>query len=434
VHRRIVGLTVFAAVLATCLFGIPLAVAAAHYFRVDEQRELERTADVTAVAVSADLGRARDESNLPAHEQGLQISVYNAAGTRVAGPGPVVAPAAVRGALRGATTSGDLSGRVAAAVPVSDGDAVVGAVLVTADHGQVYARIARAWSAMLALGVAAIGIAWSVARRLSRRIAGPVERLAQTAERLGDGDFNVRTEHAGIAEIDVANTSLDRTAERLGRLLERERAFSADASHQLRTPLTGLQLGLEAALDAPGADLRTALNDALETTRQLEATIADLLALARDKPRTAQPLDVNALMSDVRARWHGQLARADRPLRIEIDRSVPPTNLSRAAAITILDVMLDNALRHGRGSVTVTVRDAGGVVAIDVADEGVIPIASAQLFRRRSAGDATTGIGLALARRLAEAEGGRLVLSAPHPSRFTLLVGPPSSQLDTVDC
>ena len=421
-RRRIAGLTVLAAVLATCLFGIPLAVAAAHYFVIDEQRELERTAAVTALAVSGDLTRAQHASTLPGHERGLEVSVYDAAGLRVAGPGPARSDSFVQRALHGAVASGGVDGRIGAAVAVSDGDTVVGAVLVTVDHGQVYARIARTWAGMLALALGAVAIAWLIAHRLSRRIVGPVERLAVAAERLGDGDFSVRTAPSGIAEIDAANTALDRTAERLGDLVERERAFSADASHQLRTPLTGLQLGLEAALGTPDADLRLALGDALGTARQLESTVSELLALARDKPRGSQTLDIETLMNELRTRWNGLLAAAGRPLRIVVDRDIPHTCVSRAAVNQILDVLIDNAIRHGRGPVTVTVRDAEQALAIDVSNEGP-PITGdpRELFRRRSADAEGTGIGLALARRLAESEGGRLVLSAPDAPRFTLL-------------
>ncbi|MGI8680421.1 MAG: sensor histidine kinase [Jatrophihabitans sp.] len=433
-RKRIAGLTVLAAMLATFVFGVPLAIAAAHYFVIDEQRELERTADVTALAVSGDLTRAHQAANIPAHEHGLEVSVYNAAGARVVGPGPAPSDGLIQRALHGAVASGDINGRIAAAVAVSDGDSVVGAVLVTADHSQVDARIARAWAGMFALALAAVAAAWLIAHRLSRRIAGPMERLAIAAERLGDGDFSVRTAPSGIAEIDTANASLARTAERLGNLVERERAFSADASHQLRTPLTGLQLGLEAALDTTDADLRVALGDALVIVRQLEGTVSELLALARDRPRDNQILDVDILMNDLRTRWNGLLAASDRPLRIAVERDIPRTPFSRAAVNQILDVLLDNALKHGRGSVTVTVRDAEGALGIDVSDDGPPLVGdSRELFRRRSADAAGTGIGLALARRLAESEGGRLTLSSTHPPRFTLLAPPHGDDLTRSD-
>jgi signal transduction histidine kinase len=421
-RRRIVGLTVLAAVLAICLFGIPLAAAAARYYVSDERSELQRTADASALAVSGDVRRARAPSVLPHPEHGTDVSVYDAAGTRITGPGPNRAGDLVHRSLRGAVASGNTGGRTAVAVPISDGDTVAGAVLVTADRGQVYRRIAESWLGMLALAAAAVAVSWLVARRQAQRLARPLEELCRTAERLGGGDFSVRTSPAGIPEIDTVNASLDRTAERLGSLVERERAFSADASHQLRTPLTGLQLGLETALAEPDADLRAAVREALNAAERLAGTVTDLLALARDTPGRGQPLDLEGFLRDISTRWNGPLAAAGRPLRINVERPLPDTAMSSAAAEQILDVLLDNAVRHGRGSVTVTVRDAEHALAIDVTDEGP-PISAdrLELFRRRSPAADGSGIGLALARRLAESEGGRLVLAAPYPPRFTLL-------------
>jgi signal transduction histidine kinase len=419
VRRRIVGLTVLAAVLATCLFGIPLGIAATRYYVGDERNELERMADTAALAVSGDVTRAGQASVLPHLEHGTEVSVYDQAGALVTGRASHRAGGLVGRTLRGAVASGDVGGRLAVAVPISDGDTVVGAVLATTDRAQVYRRIGASWLGMLALAVVAVAVSWLVARRQAQRLARPLEQLCITAERLGGGDFSVRTQPAGIAEIDTVNASLDRTAERLGSLVERERAFSADASHQLRTPLTGLQLGMEAALAAPDADLRGALRAALDAAQRLDTTVADLLALARDVPADGQPLDVDAFLNGIRARWNGPLARADRPLRIALERPLPGTTMSSAAAEQILDVLLDNALRHGAGAVTVTVRDAEDALAVDVSDEGgPLRADPQQLFRRRSA--AGDGIGLALARRLAESEGGRLVLSSASAPRFTL--------------
>lgn len=423
-RKRIVGLTVFAAALAICLFGIPLAAVAAHYYLTDERSELERIADTSALAVSADLNKAANVGAVP-HEAGVQVTVYTYGTARVGGAGPVPAPDLVRRALAGAVASGNVANRVAVAVPVSDGDTVTGAILVTASRGQVYWRIAKSWLAMAGLALFAVVVAWSIARRQARRLAEPLEQIGRAAERLGAGDFSARCDPAGIAELDSVSDSLNRTASRLGSLVERERAFSTDASHQLRTPLTGLRLGLEAALDSPDTDRRAAMMEALAATDRLESTVSDLLALARGGPHTSGPLDVDELFRQAQQRWNGPLAADGRPLRVAATRPLPQTTMSFEAATQILEVLLDNAYRHGRGVVTVTARDADDAVAVDVADEGPAFTGDPrELFRRTSREG--NGIGLALARRLAEAEGGRLILAATHPVRFTLLV--PSSR------
>ena len=101
-------------------------------------------------------------------------------------------------------------------------------------------RTHRAWlvTALIALG--AMLVAVLLARWQARRLTRPVDTLVESAERLGEGDFAVRNTPSGIEELDHVGGALDRTAVRLGELIARERAFSADASHQLRTPITGL--------------------------------------------------------------------------------------------------------------------------------------------------------------------------------------------------
>jgi signal transduction histidine kinase len=209
----------------------------------------------------------------------------------------------------------------------------------------------------------------------------------------------------------------------MGDLLARERAFSADASHQLRTPLTGLRLGLEAALESPGQDLRAAVTAAITATDRLERTIDDLLTLARDTTRTAEPLRLADLVGELHADWHGLLANTGRPLRITVPSHPPVAVAATAAVRQILTVLLDNATRHGNGAVTVTVRDISEALAIDISDEGPgITGPPEQLFSRRSPRTDGHGIGLALARSLAEAEGGRLTLTRSAPPTFTLLL------------
>jgi signal transduction histidine kinase len=253
-------------------------------------------------------------------------------------------------------------------------------------------------------------------------LARPLESLAATAQQLGDGDFSARTARSGIPELDAAGRALDSTAERLGALVDRERALTADASHQLRTPLTGLRLGLETALELPAEGQRASIEAAIDSADRLEQTIADLLALARDSGPHGRPLVVPELVAELQAVWGPLLARQDRALVVHVEVGLPDTSVSAAAVRQVLGVLLDNATVHGAGMVTLTARDAGDALALDVADEGAGPVDVGRLFVRGTDRDDGHGIGLALARTLAEAEGGRLRLRQPAPPVFSLLL------------
>jgi signal transduction histidine kinase len=344
----------------------------------------------------------------------------------MAGTGPTTGGPIVRLALAGHVTQGAEADQLVAAVPVVDEEQVIGATRAAAPLDVVEARTHRTWLAMGVLGVAAVAAAAIVGNRQARRLATPVSALAATATRLGEGDFGARAARSGIGELDSAAAAMDVTAARLGELLDRERAFTADASHQLRTPLTALRLTLEAAAQTPGADLRVAIEGAISEVDRLQATVEDLLALARDAPGDRTSIDIAAVVRQVQTRWHGTLAAAGRPLRTNLERDVPEVVTSEAAVAHILDILLDNAVRHGSGAVTVSVRRAGSGVAVDVADEGDGIVGdAATVFARRSPSEHGHGIGLALARSLAEAEGGQLVLRGlgQHPVFSLVLPG-----------
>ncbi len=148
-------------------------------------------------------------------------------------------------------------------------------------------------------------------------------------------------------------------------MLGRERSLSAEVSHQLRTPLSGLRLELE-ALRSRQVDV----GPALAAVDRLDGIIADVIALARDLP-TLQSAVVAELLSSAEHRWHGPLAAATRPLRLVVDPDLPAAiAISSRAAAQILDVFVDNARLHGRGAITIHARAMDGAVAIDVSDEG----------------------------------------------------------------
>lgn len=424
-RRRIIRLSTAVTLVAILLFGLPLAIGLTRYLISEQHRALDNAASGIAVAVSGDQGLRQLPAIATADPQ-RQFAVYDPGGTKIAGAAPSAAGGLVETALHGAVVNSRADGRYAVAVPVTDGNTVVGAVLASEPDPLLSTPVAVTWAAMAALAMIALVASWSLGRRQARVLIGPLENLVRVAERLGDGDFGVRTVAVGMTEIDSLNRSINRTAVRLGELLDRERTYTADASHQLRTPLTGLRFQLEAALEDLTADPRQAIRDALVTTDRLETTITDLLALARDTPRPGEPLDIDSLIRDVQERWHGPLAQQGRPIHTAVARLDAASRASSAAVSQILDVLLDNALCHGNGEVRVTVRDSVGTIAIDVTNQGPVIVGGGQeLFRRRSGGSAGHGIGLALARTLANAEGGRLTLSADTPT-FTLLLPVPA--------
>ncbi|HEY6425097.1 MAG TPA: HAMP domain-containing sensor histidine kinase, partial [Pseudonocardiaceae bacterium] len=377
-----------------------------------------------AAAVSADVLRGKMPTDLRDPNDGTHLAVYVDRGLRILGTGPEGGDPAVYAALHGEISNKDLNGELVVAVPVTHDTDVIGAVRAASPVMAVYRQVVLVWLGMLGLGGLAIGMVWLVARRQARRLARPLEELSEAARRLGQGDFSVRTTPAAIPEIDSVGSALNSTAGRLDAMLARERSFSADASHQLRTPLTGLRLRLEAALEHPGQDLRQAITDGIAAADRLEQTIEELLALARDtRSSNATPLDLPVLLDEIEAGWHDRLAAQDRALHVAVDPLAPVSLASTAAVRQVLTVLLDNAATHGSGTVSVAVRNAADALAIDVSDEGTgITAPEPELFTRRSRLADGHGIGLALARSLAEAEGGRLRLTRPAPPTFTLLV------------
>src|SRR3712207_5143681 len=283
-RTRIIGVAVLASVLATCLFGGPLAVGVLKYLLRKERGHLVRVANDVAITVAADVYDgvpigADDTTDLGEDGEHLTAAVFDDNGARLAGTAPVGDADVLAAALDGDIRTGDDSEVLVAAVPVTHGDEVIGAVVVSEPRSDVLTEVTLIWAAMAVLAAAAVTVAWLVGRRQARRLARPLEDLEESARRLGDGDFSVRTRRGGIEEIDAVGAALDATAARLDDLLAGERAFSADVSHQLRTPLAGLRLRLEAAGErtdpAPGAADAATLLDA----QRLEAIIHELPAL-----------------------------------------------------------------------------------------------------------------------------------------------------------
>jgi signal transduction histidine kinase len=415
VKRRIVTTTVAITALAMALLGVPLAIAASRLYRSQEVARLQGEAIGTGSAVAAAALESGGPVSLRSTSGGFQLGVYNAAGQLVAGEGPAQGGTDVRTAL-GGRVSDVRSGRwLVAAVPVHDEDLVVGAVRAATPWDLVADRTHTAWLVMLGLGAVALAVAGGLTWRQASRLAAPIDDLAKGAVRIGEGDFGVRLAPTGIPELDKAAAALNRTAGRLADLMSRERAFSSDASHQLATPLTSLRLGMESALLDDGSDTRGALVDAVEEVERLQRTVATLLALARDSPMANASCDVSAAAAEAASRYRDALSQAGRPLRVDLETALPAVRCSHDVLREILDVLLDNSVRHGGGDVALLARRAGNGVIVEVEDQGAGVADPAALFRRRAPGASGHGIGLALARSLAEAHGGRLEVTRSRP-------------------
>jgi len=424
VRRRVLAAILVVTTLAVAAFGLPLAIALKYLYRNQAVLRLEREVTLAATRVPDSYATSGDPVELPVPGDGSRLALYRPDGRRYAGEGPPWMDGTARAALDGrvAQATGDPSIRIA--VPVSSDEKVVAVLRGELSDATVDRRVHNAWLTMLGLGAGAIVVAGLVAWTQARRLSQPIDRLAVAAARLGDGDFSVRASPSGVAEIDAVSSTLNSTAERLGDLLARERAFSADASHQLRTPVAGLRLRLEAAKLSPQADRDQAITAALGEVDRLETTLEDLLRLARDVQPARNPLDVAKLLDALDGPWRERLGRDGRSLRSFVAPDLPAVRASTPAIRQILEVLLGNAAEHGAGAVTIRARAATGGLAVEVTDQGAGVDGDAErVFARRSGSTPGRGIGLALARSLAAAEGGRLVLANTGPApNFTLLL------------
>lgn len=289
-------------------------------------------------------------------------------------------------------------------------------------------KVRQAWLALGGLGGLGLMVAAGLAGVQARRLAAPLDDLARAAGRLGAGDFSTTAPRSGLEEVDTIAAALDTSAARIAGLVKAEREFSANASHQLRSALTSLRLRLEGLAVAADPLVAAEAAQALEQAERLSETLDELLRLARTgRADDAQTFDLAVLASAHLRDLAPRFEVARREAALVAPRPVPV----RAAAGAVgqaLDVLLDNALRHGSGPVRVAVEAAGDHAHVTVEDQGpgIAPEAAGRLFERRSEGAAGHGIGLALARTLVQADGGRLdlVRASPASFRITLPLAP----------
>jgi signal transduction histidine kinase len=427
VRRRIVIMAVAISALAVIVFAVPLAIALGRQYRDQAMLRLERATIEAAATIGPGAINGSDPAELPKLSD-VTLALYRSDRSLIAGKGPSVGDDVVVLATANRVADQRAAGSIAVAVPLVADEAVIGVLRGQQSSSTVDGRIRRAWLIMGGLGLVAVMIAGVVAVWLSRRLSRPLDRVRDAAVRLGDGDFTIAVPASGVVELDQVASALTATAGRLGGQIERERTFSSDVSHQLRTPLTGLRLLLETDLVAPRPDHAATIREALGAVDRLQLTIEELLTLARGQPIARPPLDVVELLGDVERRWRARLAALGRPLRLELSEHLPQPSVSRGAVDNIVDVLVDNALQHGRGQITIAAEPLNGGISIAVEDEGTgMANVGDDVFLRLPANSQESNgghrIGLALARSLADAEGGtlHLVRAGRHP-RFELIL------------
>ncbi|WP_303324886.1 sensor histidine kinase [Actinomyces radicidentis] len=288
---------------------------------------------------------------------------------------------------------------------------------------------------LVLLTAVALLAAWVVAAHYSRRISAPLIYLAAEAEQLGSGQVRPRLRTSGIEEIDLVQAELVRSAERVAGRLAAERQFASDASHQLRTPLTGLSLRLEEIeLLSDDPEVQAGARACVEQVERLTGVVEDLLKISRRSGGgTTEALHLEDVFAQQREEWEPSFAEAGRTLVMKDEVGLPvlatPGSLAQELATCI-----ENSLRYGEGTTSVTVRSANGGhgVFIDVADEGegVEDDLAPHVFERSVSGHGSTGVGLALARDLVEADGGRIELSQRRPAVFSILLNAVPKSLD----
>ena len=215
-----------------------------------------------------------------------------------------------------------------------------------------------------------------------------------------------------MPEIDRIATALNGASERIGDALARERQFSSNVAHQLRTPITGLLLQLDSADVDDRAAVQDALSGAVDQATRLSAIIDDLLHVGRTARAAADGgrdrIRLDALARRHVLRWTGRVASLGR--RLELCELGAPLVTARPGVVEqVLDVLLDNAIVHGRGDITVAVEVHGASGCLLVRDEGAIADDTpAKMFERGWSSSGRSGIGLGLGRTLVEATDGRL--------------------------
>ncbi|OXS35252.1 ATP-binding protein [Streptomyces sp. XY006] len=406
-RRRLIQSTLAVVLVVIAVFGVSLVIVETRTISNSARERVESEAVRLASIVDSRLFVAQQVDAEVLRKQITQDRYY--AVIRIPGEAPIEV---------GPKPSGDV---IEATAPGEEGETVT----VQEPRSSVTREVGRTLLIIALVALLAVVAAVLLAVRQANRLASPLTDLAETAERLGSGDPRPRHKRYGVPELDRVADVLDGSAERIARMLTAERRLAADASHQLRTPLTALSMRLEEITLTDDPDtVKEEATIALTQVERLTDVVERLLTNSRD-PRTgsAVTFDLDEVIQQQLAEWRPAYRSAGRAIVSSGKRHLEAVGTPGAVA-QVLAALIENSLMHGGGTVALRTRVTGNQAVIEVTDEGPgIPAdLGARIFERAISGRNSTGIGLAVARDLAEADGGRLEMLQTTPPVFGLFL------------
>lgn len=305
-------------------------------------------------------------------------------------------------------------------------------LILTRSGLHVQDSIADALTPVVVIGVGLTLSAGIVCLVMARKLSRPFQDLAAAARQLGSGRFDLEERDYKLPEAQAIGSALTNSARQLEQLLEHEREFAANASHQLRTPITALRLELEDLTywpETPPA-VSAQLTHSLGELDRLSAAVTELLELARgQRLGDGHAVDLPELLQDYASRWTRLAGERGRALAVTVPEELTAV-IHEGPVAQIFDVLIENALTHGSGTVELRAEDAGTHLRLSVANEGPRPERT-DLFERRVTQGSGEGIGLAVASELATAVGGTLRHESGPTTRFVLMLPQAQGRIPT---
>src|SRR3954454_4651282 len=426
-------LAAFAYTLLVVIVALEVPLSANVSDRVNAEGEADSAAQAQVVAASA-ADQLKNENGLEARTRQAAVSldglvfvidgqgrqIASSAGGVAAIPRPTDDPIALQ-ALRGEIAQGrHHEGRdvLSTAVPIVHNGRTVGALEVEQSLNAVHDQVRQDVLALVGIGALALLLGLRVAWILAGSIARRLRSLGDAARRRAHGEADARAREYGSREqVEVAR-EFNEMADRLQAVLESQRAFVADASHQLRTPLTGLRLRLEAAgVKTSDPAVAKELEAAEQETERLNQLVEDLLELASsEQPAEDDRTDLAGAARAAAERWRGPASESRHEIALEVDGSLVVWAGSRELA-AILDNLVENAIKYSpRGSaVMIECGGENGSASVGVIsdsgplDDEVAAHAFERFYRGRGSNPGT-GLGLPIVEALAKRRGGQASL------------------------